>query len=252
MEGEVILKKLKWQLLLGIILIFLSVLLYVFHYLIFEDAHHIFIYLLGDVAFVPIEVFFVTVIIHRLLSDREKKALLTKLNMVIGAFFSEVGTDLLIYLSNLDLNSGILIKSLSNVKTWTEKDFKEIRRKFRNYQSDIKIDFKDLDNLKVFLVKKRGFLLRLLENPNLLEHESFTDLLWAAFHLTEELEKRKDFKGTPEADYEHLIGDIKRAYNVLILEWVAYMNHLKNGYPYLFSLAMRTNPFDLEATLVVS
>jgi len=30
-------------------------------------------------------------------------------------------------------------------------------------------------------------LLGLLGNPNLLEHDSFTDLLWAVFHLMEEL-----------------------------------------------------------------
>lgn len=37
----------------------------------------------------------VTVIIHRLLVEREKPAMLQKMNMVIGAFFSEVGTALL-------------------------------------------------------------------------------------------------------------------------------------------------------------
>jgi hypothetical protein len=29
------------------------------------------------------------------------------------------------------------------------------------------------------------------------------------------------------------------------------MKHLKTEYPYLFSLAMRTNPFDLEASPIV-
>lgn len=248
---EVYMKKVKWQLILGIILISLSALLYVFHYTIFKDAHHIFIYLLGDIAFVPIEVFLVTVIIHRLLNDREKKALLTKLNMVIGVFFSEVGTRLLTYLSDLDAKSSILIEHLSKVKAWTDRDFKDIYKKFRGYQSNIKVNSENLKNLRDFLVKKRGFLLRLLENPNLLEHESFTDLLWAVFHLTEELEKREDLKKIPEMDYEHLIGDTKRAYDTLIFEWVAYMNHLKNNYPYLFSLAIRTNPFDLEASPII-
>src|SRR4030043_2331058 len=188
---EVYMKKVRWQLILGIILISLSVLLYVFHYTIFKDAHHIFIYLLGDIAFVPIEVFLVTVIIHRLLNDREKKALLTKLNMVIGAFFSEVGTKLLTYIADYDTNSNILIEHLSEVKIWTARDFKDTYKKFKSYQSDIKINSENLENLKNFLIKKREFLLRLLENPNLLEHESFTNLLWAVFHLTEELENKK-------------------------------------------------------------
>ncbi len=244
-------KKVKWQLILGVALILTSALLYVLHFIIFKDMHHIFIYLLGDIAFVPIEVFLVTVIIHRVLGDREKKALLTKLNMVIGVFFSEVGTKLLTYLSDLDANCKILIKHLSQVDRWTERDFRDINKKFKSYKSEININEGNLKNLKNFLVKKRGFLLRLLENPNLLEHESFTDLLWAVFHLTDELEERKGFENIPDEDYEHLIRDTKRAYSALIYEWVSYMNHLKNNYPYLFSMAIRTNPFDLEASPII-
>ena len=61
-------KRGRWQLYLGLSLVVLSILLYLGHYALFRDAHHIFIYLVGDVAFVPIEVLMVTLIIHRLLS----------------------------------------------------------------------------------------------------------------------------------------------------------------------------------------
>jgi len=79
----------NWQATLGLALIALSATVYLIHYLIFRDAHHIFIYMIGDIAFVFVEVLMVTVIIHQLLSLREKRAILEKLNMVIGAFFSE-------------------------------------------------------------------------------------------------------------------------------------------------------------------
>jgi hypothetical protein len=49
-----------------------------------------------------------------------------------------------------------------------------------------------------------GFLLGLMANPNLLEHESFTDLLWAVFHLTDELTHREDVSALADADLEHL------------------------------------------------
>ena len=93
--------------------------------------------------------------------------------------------------------------------------------------------------------------MRLLENPNLLEHETFTELLWAVFHLAEELSHRESVEGLTTADYQHLAGDIKRAYELLIREWVIYMKHLKTSYPYLFSLAMRTNPFDPNASVEI-
>ena len=50
----------------------------------------------------------------------------------------------------------------------------------------------------------------------------------------------------------HLSGDITRAYGLLVREWLAHMEHLKREYPYLFSLAVRMNPFDPEASAVVA
>jgi len=85
----------SWEVRLGLLLVVASVVLYFSHYRVFRDSHHIFIYLLGDVAFVPIEVLLVTLIIHRLLAEREKRAIFEKLNMVIGTFFSQVGSALL-------------------------------------------------------------------------------------------------------------------------------------------------------------
>ena len=87
-------KRISWPILLGLSLIVLSIILYLIHYAIFRDTHHIFIYMIGDIAFVPIEILLVTLIIHRLLNEREKRARLEKLNMVIGTFFSAVGTKL--------------------------------------------------------------------------------------------------------------------------------------------------------------
>jgi len=104
--------------------------------------------------------------------------------------------------------------------------------------------------LKNFLKSKREFLLRLLD-PNILEHETFTNLLWAVFHLTEELLYREDLAGLPDSDYEHLSNDIIRIYKILFDEWLRYVEHLRREYPYLFSLVLRTNPFNPEASVVV-
>jgi len=49
-----------------------------------------------------VEVLLVTLIIHSVLEEREKKARLEKLNMVIGVFYSEVGMKLLEILSKWD------------------------------------------------------------------------------------------------------------------------------------------------------
>ena len=244
-------KRLDWKITLGIGLVALSAAVYVIHYLIFRDPHHIFIYLIGDIAFVFFEVLLVTLIIHQLLSQREKRNRLEKLNMVIGAFFSEVGTELLTYFSDFDPKLNEIRNELVVTKDWSEEEFQKISKRLKNYDYGVNIQKVGLKDLSTFLVRKRDFLLRLLENPNLLEHEEFTELLRAVFHLTEELGNREDIETLPETDYEHLAGDIKRVYVQLVHQWLDYMKHLKDNYPYLFSLAMRTNPFDMEASPIV-
>jgi hypothetical protein len=242
----------SWQIILGFSLIILSVVFYLIHFAIFRDAHHIFIYLIGDVAFVFIEVLMVTMIIHQLLSVREKRARLEKLNMVIGAFFSEVGTKLLTYFSDFDPKLEGIRKELVVTADWSDKQFLTMSNRLKGYDYGVEIQKVELGYLRDFLIEKRDFLLRLLENPNLLEHEAFTELLRAVFHLTEELANRENIKKLPDSDYGHIAGDIKRAYILLVHEWLNYMRHLKDNYPYLFSLAMRTNPFDQSASPVVS
>ena len=71
---------------LAVSLVALSALVYFVHYLIFRDVHHIFIYMVGDLAFLPLEVFLVVIVIERVLARREKQAIMQKLNMVVGAF----------------------------------------------------------------------------------------------------------------------------------------------------------------------
>jgi hypothetical protein len=194
----------------------------------------------------------VTLIIHRLLTDREKRAMLKKLNMVIGAFFSEVGLKLIPSFAKFDHKSDEIKKDLSGMKNWKDADFKNAEKRIESYDFKIDSNLSDLKKLRDFLSERRNFLLRLLENPNLLEHETFTELLWAVFHLTEELEYRQDLGKLPSTDLDHISGDIKRVYVLLLSRWIDYVMHLKGNYPYLYSLAVRTNPLDEEASPIVA
>jgi len=243
--------RLNWKIKLSIGLVGLSTLLYLLHYAIYRDARHIFIYLLGDIAFIPIDVLLVVLVIHGIITGHEKRLMIKKLNMVIGAFFSEVGTELLRYFSGFDVAANMLKEKLGIKKDWTQKDYVSLAINFKNHEFKVDAKKGDLTKLRTLLIAKREFLLRLLENPNLLEHEGFTELLWAVFHLAEELSARNQIHNLPDSDYEHLSNDIKRAYSSLVAQWLAYMRHLNRDYPYLFSLALRTNPFDKDASVVV-
>jgi hypothetical protein len=238
----------NWRIWIGIFLMALSAFVYFIHFLIFRDAHHIFVYLVGDIGFVFIEVLLVTIIIDQLLRQREKRSLLHKLNMIIGVFFSEGGSELLRMLSEYDPQVGRVRQDLVGKDRWSQQGFSEISERIRGYQHKMDSQKSGLESLRDFLREKKDFFLRILENPNLLEHEQFADTLWAVLHLAEELTCRKSLRNLPSMDYAHLAGDMGRAYKSLISEWLNYMFHLKKYYPYLFSLALRINPFDPQAT----
>ncbi|MDD4127852.1 MAG: hypothetical protein PHV39_09250 [Methanomicrobium sp.] len=237
----------KWLISFASVLILASLLLYYLHYFIFQDLHHIGIFALHELAFLPLEVLLVTLVIHRMLETRERKKRLEKMNMVIGTFFSVLGTSLLRCFSIHNPNIEQIRNELIITSDWRLEKFDYAEKEMKNYNFEINICSINIENLKTFLIKKEDFLVRLLENPVLLEHEEFTELLRATFHLTEELHQRKDLSLCTKTDKSHLEGDINRVYSLLVEEWLEYMKYLKSNYPYLFSLALRTNPFDNNA-----
>lgn len=243
-------KYIRWLIAFGAALIIISIVLYVLHYYIFRDAQHIFIFLVKDIAFLPIKVLFITIIVHHILGSREKRIRLEKMNMLISVFFSEAGTKLLDIFAKSD-NQVEHIRNLTYSCNWSDKDLSMAQNYLQNYTPEINVDNIDIENLKEFLIQKRDSLFHHLENPYLLEHESFTELLRAVSHLAEELFYRENVKQLSEKDYAHLAGDIERAYVLLIREWFSYMCYLNNSYPYLFSLALRLNPFEPESSVEV-
>ena len=241
-------KRMRWQIILGISLVFLSTIFYLIHYAFFRDAYHIFYRLIGDIAFAFIEVLLFTVIINEVLAIRERRIILERLNMVIGSFFSVVGKDLLKFFSEFDPNTERIRQDLIITNRWSAGEFLDMSQRLKGYDYAISIRRGDLGSLKQKLIDEREFMLRLLENQNLLEHDAFTGLLMAVFHLSEELESRPDLSRLSELDLKHIAADMQRAYRLLISEWLSYMKHLRDNYPYLFSFAMRTNPFDSKAS----
>jgi hypothetical protein len=243
MSPKSVIKRHSFIITLTAIFLLLSGVIYFIHYLIFRDVHHIFLYLVGDLAFLPLEVLLVVVLIERILTRRETQTKLQKLNMVVGAFFSEIGNYLLQGLLKHFNNREEIASHLNVTATWTKKDFQKAGHFVYNLPIDVNFHSLDLGQLKEFLSRRREFLLTLLENPSLLEHDRFTDLLWAVTHLDEELEARSFLTSLPDKDLEHIAGDIRRMYDHLANEWLNYVEHLKSKYPFLFSLVIRTHPF---------
>jgi hypothetical protein len=207
----------------------------------------IFVILAGVGCFVGV----VANAIEYMIDERERTQRLTRLNMIIGVFFSEVGTQLLKKFSEKDPGVDGIRSAFMVSNNWSDDDFSLATLKLRQQTYRLESRTIPLDEIHAFLIHHKGFMLALLENPRLVEHDTFTDLLHAVFHLAEELNAREHLTNLPGPDYDHLSGDINRVYGLLVTEWLTYMQHLKQHYPYLFSLAMRTNPFDANASVIV-
>jgi hypothetical protein len=178
--------------------------------------------------------------------------MMKKLNMVVGVFFIEVGADLLRMFTQFDRTSPDAVKLLQIGDKWTNEDFINAQKQIMSFEFKVEVQCGYIGDLQSFFRHKRRAIMSLMENPNLLEHESFTDMFLAVSHLGEELSMRKNLTMISTADTKHLAGDMKRAYVALVIEWLSYMRHLKNEYPYLYSLAVRTNPFNPDAKAEMS
>jgi len=236
------------------IFLLLSAEVYLIHFLVFGDAHHIFIYMTGDLGFLFVEVLLVTLVIDRLLHQREKRSTGHKMNMVIGAFFSAMGYRLLSMMTPLVDDVDEIRAHLAFGPESRRAEIGAALDYVHNTPFSVQVTPEGLAELGEFLEEQRDFLLRLLENPVLLEHEKFTDLLWALSHVSEELAARCDYDlaDLPAGDLQHIAADIERTYTHLIGQWIRYIRHLQATYPFLFSLAMRTNPLRPDACPLVT
>ncbi|HEX5643285.1 MAG TPA: hypothetical protein VFZ86_13260 [Thermoleophilia bacterium] len=245
----------RWQVEIAATLIVAAIVVYALRWILYpsESFHDEMLrYLVDDIAFLFIQVLLVSMLIDGLMQRRQREAMLDKLNMIVGAFFSECGTDVLGRIARLDRELDKVREDLLARGTWTAKDYERAKQAFRAHEPVIELSGGDLAALRERLDKEKTYLLSLLGNQALMEHEAFTDLLWAVTHLAEELQARVDFDHLPQADRAHLVADVKRAYTLLGVLWIDYLQHLQTQYPFLFSLAVRTNPLDPDANVTVA
>ena len=174
-----------------------------------------------------------------------------RLNMLIGTFFSEIGNQLLRIFANCDTNIDKFRQELLIDENWSDIEFARLQKRLQHYDYTVDPKLMELEPLRNFLNEKGDLLVRLIENPSLLEHESFTELLRAITHLKEELMSRESLLNLPDTDLAHLANDSRRVYILLAKQWTSYVQYLKHKYPYLFSLAFRTNPFSKNPSPII-
>ena len=215
-------KKLSWEARLACLLIAISICVYAIKFLFFGDngESNTLSYIFNSLGFLPINVLIVTLIINRLLTMRSKREQQEKT---------------------------MLVKN-----TWTKEQYKAAKEQAAQLCTRTVPGSDDLIEVRDLFMKNHDFLLRLIENPVLLEHTTVSKLMQDLFHLGEELASRKDIPSLPASDLAHLSGDVNRVYCQLTTAWLEHMEYLSRNYPYLLSLSLRKSPFLLEDRVVVT
>lgn len=237
-------KRTKETIFIGAGLVLLSVFLHFIHVLIFKDVHHTMIFLLADIAFIPMEVFFTSMILERMLERREKEHGKEKLNMLVGVFYTEIGTQLLSYFVEQDDHVYICKKlRIQDPSVWNDAYFKRLQQLNSSYHYEVKLSKIDIDQLRHILHEGKNLLITLITNESLHDHETFTDMLMLTMHLKEELDTR-DCNNLTEVEREHLERDMEAMYRYLTYEWCHYLDYLSKHYPGLFNTAIMLSPFN--------
>ena len=207
----------------------------------------IFLIIIGIGTFLTI----ITSVTQMLIQSGQNRVRRHRLNMLIGVFYTEIGNRLLRLLTGFDPEIDAIRQEFFVHDKYTEVEFNQLRRRLQHYDFAVATESLDLEALFSLLKERCDLLVRELENPDLIEHEYFTELLWAVVHLRDELLARESLTGLPESDLAHLANDVKRIYRLITLQWINYLQYLKGAYPYLFSLALRTNPFVEKPSAIV-
>lgn len=156
-------KRLKDNIIIGGGLVLLSLILHFIHVLIFKDVHHTMIFLVADIAFIPMEVFFTSMILERMLERREKEHDKEKLNMLVGVFYAEIGTQLLAYFVEQDDRVSICKKlRIQDPSVWDEEYFKRLQQLNSTYHYEVSLAKVNLVDLKQMLHEGKNLLITLM------------------------------------------------------------------------------------------
>lgn len=226
-----------------LLMIIISLCTYALHYAIFRDAHHIFIFFVHDIAFLPLEVILVSLVFERLIERAEKGSAMQKSHMIESVFFSESGSDMLRYLVSLDRRRDELQSRICPDESWREADFASVRQFTASRGFDVRAEDIDFYALHYHLSTRHSYFLKVIENPALMEKDRFTDLILEIYHLWEELNVYDNLYELSPVDRAALAVTVNSIYRLLTEEWLDNAEYLICNQKYRVGSMMRSNPF---------
>ncbi len=221
-----------------------SVLLYLLHYLIFRDLHHIGIFFLHELASMPLEVILVTLFFDRIIDKASEEENQSKLSIIETLFFNESGGNMLRYLTSFDPHAAQLAGILHVNMDWKAADYSNARRQLKAYSFHLDVEKVDFFGLHYHLDERHSYYRNILENPALTQSSEFTEMVMKIYLLWEELDCRTDLYNL-DLQEKHYLGELlTEIYQELAEYWLDNAhNHSIHNRPRLHRL-IETSPFE--------
>ena len=220
-----------------------SAVLYVLHFLIFRDLHHIGIFFLHELASMPLEVILVTLFFDKIIEKAHEEENQSKLSIIETLFFNESGGNMLRYLSTFDPNFSLLSDILAVRMDWKSVDYQSAKIHLKDYSFRLDVEKVDFFGLHYHLDERHSYYRNILENPALTQSSEFTELVMKIHLMWEELDCRTDLYNL-DLHEKHYLGELlTEIYQELVEYWLdnAY-NHSIHNRPRLHRL-IETSPF---------
>lgn len=226
-----------------LLLLCASALLYAIHYLIFRDLHHLAIFGLHELAFVPLEVILVTLGLDQLVEKTHREEARSKVSIIETLYFNESGGTMLRYLTSFDPDAARLRELLQVTEVWHSSDFRQAIRQLKSYPFLLDLDRIDFFGLHYHLSQRHEYYRSMLENPALTQSEAFTEMIMKIYLLWEELDGRTNLYQLPEKDRSYLAELLHEIYRELTEYWLdnVYNHSIHNRFR--LHRAIESNPF---------
>lgn len=226
-----------------LLLLCASALLYAIHYLIFRDLHHLAIFGLHELAFVPLEVILVTLGLDQLVEKTHREEARSKVSIIETLYFNESGGTMLRYLTSFDPDAARLRALLQVTEDWHSSDFRQAIRQLKSYPFLLDLDRIDFFGLHYHLSQRHEYYRSMLENPALTQSEAFTEMIMKIYLLWEELDGRTNLYQLPEKDRNYLAELLHEIYRELTEYWLdnVYNHSIHNRFR--LHRAIESNPF---------
>ena len=220
-----------------------SVVLYVLHYLVFRDLHHIGIFFLHELAGMPLEVILVSLFFDKLIEKTHEEENKSKLSIIETLFFNESGGNMLRYLSSFDPNFRQLSDVLAVRMDWKSVDYQAARLHLKDYPFHLDVEKVDFFGLHYHLDERHAYYRNILENPALTQSNEFTELVMKIYLMWEELDCRTDLYNL-DLHEKHYLGELlTEIYEELVVYWLDNAhNHSIHNRPRLHRV-IETSPF---------